>query len=294
MPSIEARLGKDMLVIEGGSALMLQRYGLEQEACPEILNIIEPDLITEIHRLYNLAGATCAISNTYGANAPALAKEGLQDNVEDINRRGVEIAQSIHPQHVLADMGSCGIWNKDEDLQKAAFAAYAQQASALASANPDAIYIETMDHLGDALCALDAATSVCDLPVFVSLAVNQDGRLLGCNTLIEDAAAQLLAHKASALGLNCSLTPISIIEPAKRLAACCPLPLLACPDVSLPENSADGTVIYNGSTHEMETAARMLHKLGFMMIGSCCGSTPAYTGAIYAAVGEMDVVSRSI
>ncbi len=292
MPGIESRLGRDMLVLEGGLATILDRYGMGGEECPEVLNIIEPDLVTEIHRLFNLAGATCAISNTFGASSPVLDRAGLSDRVFDINAEGVRLARAAHPQHVLGDIGSCGIDPTDEESASLAREAYSEQAAALASANPDAIYIEAMTSLADALCALDATVHSCDLPVIVSVTVAPDGAMTRCRTPIEEAAAALEAHGASAVGISCSLVPGSIAAVAERLAHCCDLPLLASPDVGMVSVTEDGQINYSGTTDEMESAAVMLRKLGFSIIGSCCGSTPAFTGAIYAAVGEMEAIAR--
>ncbi len=293
MPGIELRFGRDILVLEGGWGTMLERYGVTDEPCPEILNIIEPDLVTEIHRLYTTAGATCAITNTFSGSRRALAAHGLADSMEDINRRGVKLAASHRPQHVLADMGSCGAWDDDsKEAQEEAWMEYADQARALASAGPDAIYLETMAHLGDALCALRAVKTVCDLPVIVSMAVDADGLTIGCRTSIEEASRSLSESGADVVGINCVLNPSEVLGPAERLAASCSLPLLCCPDVGSPVVGQDGSTSFDGTPDDMETCATKLREMGFQMIGSCCGSTPAFTGAVYAATGDSEVVGR--
>ena len=292
MADLYMRLKRDVLVVEGGMGSVFSRYGVKPGKCPEFLNIAEPDLIEEIHRYYKLAGSQCAVTNTYGASRVRLSKLGYEDQFEDFNLSGVEIAQSINPQHVLANIGPCGIRvdSKDSGKYDEAYAEYCEQSAILARRHPDAIFIQTMSSIYDAECAVKACRETVDVPIIVSCVFGElcdmpDG------TKSSESAKILEEAGADCLGINCQLDPNQIIEPAVSLISSTDLPVLVMPDVSHPVKGRNGETTYNGSPDLMADAAFELRKSGASLIGSCCGSTPAYTGAIFAAVGNTSVVA---
>ena len=71
----------------------LHAAGLELGNCAEQWNITHPDRVLEIHRSYVSAGADCLITQTFGASSINLARHGLADVAEAINKAGVEIAR---------------------------------------------------------------------------------------------------------------------------------------------------------------------------------------------------------
>ncbi len=291
MPDIEMRFGRDMLVVEGGMGFMFTRYGADGVDCPELFNATEPDLIEEIHKYFHLAGANCAISNTYGASRSKLARLGMQDHVEDLNRRGVKLAKTCRPHHVLADMGQSAIWVKDEDSARAAAEDYAEQARVLAMEEPDAIYLETMSSLPDALCAVEAVKAACSLPVVCSCVYDAEGNLKGTGEPIEECAEKLQNAGADVLGANCLIGPAEMEVLAPRLAAASNVPTMMCPDVAAPTRNRRGDLEYGGGTDAMAKAAVGMREAGIQLIGSCCGSTPAYTSAIFSMVGNLEVAN---
>ena len=291
MPDISMRFGLDMIVVEGGMATMLERHGVVDAPCPELLNLIEPDLISEIHRFYQLAGAQCAVSNTFGTGADNLASHGIEADQESLCHEGVRLAKANKPQHVLADMGPCTIraCKQGSASYDEAHDIYARQAGLLAKGDPDAILIETVGDIDDALCALHAAKASCNLPVIVNCTFDASGEMLKSRTPVAEAAEALELAGADAIGANCLLDPEEMIIVAGALAASTGLPVLAMPDVSHPIVQPDGRTVYKGSPDLMAVAAYRLREAGVQLIGTCCGSTPAYTGAIFAAVGGTDV-----
>lgn len=289
MPDIQMRFGRDMLVVEGGMGVMLERYGAAELDCPEMYNVSEPELIEEIHKYYNMAGAQCCISNTYGASRSRLAALGLEDCLEDFNVRGVRIAKSHKPQHVLADMGQSAILARDDESYDEAFDDYAEQARLLASEEPDAIYLETMQSIDDAVCAVDGIKDACDLPVICSCVYDEDGNILRGGETLEDCARQLQDAGADVIGMNCNLSPDQMLALAPRLVEASDVPVIMCPDVPAPKRTTRGDLDYGGATDNMARVAVEMKGCGVQMIGTCCGSTPAYTSAIYAMVGDTPV-----
>lgn len=289
MSDIQMRFGRDMLVVEGGMGIMLERYGAGELDCPEMLNVTEPELVEEIHKYYNLAGAQCCISNTYGASRSRLAALGMEDCLEQFNKRGIQIAKANRPQHVLGDMGESAIAVVDDETREQAAADYAEQARLLESEDPDAIYLETMQRLEDAVCAVGAIKEACSIPVICSCVYDEKGCTLNGGIPLEKCAEELQDAGADVVGMNCNLNPDQMLALAPRLVESCRVPVIMCPDVTAPRRTAKGDLDYGGNTDNMAKVAIGMRQCGVQMIGSCCGSTPAYTSAIYAVVGDMAV-----
>ena len=300
MPDILRRLGREVLVVDGAMGTMLHRAGVPGEQCPEQLNATAPEIVLDIHRNYVLAGAECVTTNTFGGTRAKLADYGLADQVEALNRAGVRVARQSGAQHVLGDMGPTGLVMAP--LGKASFdelfEMFAEQASALAAEHPDALIVETMTDIAEARCALLAARSVTDLPVIVSLAYGVSGRTDLSGTDPEAAAVILEACGASAVGLNCGLGPAQMLPLVEAYARATTLPIVVQPNAGLPRLE-DGKTVFPGTADEMGEYAAKFVAAGATVVGSCCGSSPSFTGAIMdfakdAATSERPAPPRGV
>ncbi len=68
------------------------------------------------------------------------------------------------------------------------------------------------------------------------------------------------------------------------------LPVIVQPNAGLPVLDRDGRTVFPGTPTEMGAFAAAARQAGVAGIGSCCGSTPIFTGAIVDAVADKDVV----
>jgi 5-methyltetrahydrofolate--homocysteine methyltransferase len=291
MPDILNRLGREMLVLDGAMGTMLQRAGLPAGECPELLNVTEPQMVGQVFDYYKMAGSDCVITNTFGASRPKLAEYGLQDRVEELNRAAVRVARQFGAPHVLADMGPTGLVMDPlgpADFDEV-FSAFAEQAAALAAEEPDAILIETMTDIAEARCAVLAARSVTDLPVFASVTFGASGVMDLSGTSPEVAAVVLEAAGAAAVGLNCGLGPEQMLPLLQRMVAATSLPVIVQPNAGLPRLE-DGVTVFPGTADEMGAFAAQAREAGAAAVGSCCGSSPSFTGAISDAISQRDVV----
>lgn len=281
MPDIGLRLGREVLVLDGAMGTMLQKHDLPAEQSLVQLNVTAPELVIEVHRLYNLAGADCATTNSFGGSRIKLDAYGLGDQVEELNRAAVRVARASGATHILGEMGPTG--HVLEPLGSARFEelfdAFAEQAAALAAERPDAIQIATMTDIAEARCAVLAARSVTDLPVFVTCTFGLSGRMDLSGTDPETAAVILEAAGASAVGLNCGLGPEQMLPLVERMARATALPIIVRPNAGLPR-LVDGKTVFPGTAEEMGQYAARFVDAGATLVGSCCGSTPSFTGAI--------------
>ncbi len=84
-------LEKQILIADGAMGTLLYSYGIDR--CFEELNVSNPQEIERIHREYIEAGTKIIQTNTYGANRIKLARYGLENEVQEINAKAVEIAK---------------------------------------------------------------------------------------------------------------------------------------------------------------------------------------------------------
>jgi len=292
MPDVMNRLGREMLVLDGAMGTMLQRAGMPPGECPELLNVTAPEIVGQVLDLYRLAGSHCCITNTFGGSAPKLAEYGLADRVEELNRAAVRVARSFGAPHILADMGPTGLVMQPlgPATFEEVFLAFAEQARALAAEHPDAIFIETMTDIAEARCAVLAAKSVTDVPVFASCTFGMNGRMDLSGTDPETAAVILEAAGADAVGLNCGLGPEQMLPLLSRMVAATRLPVIAQPNAGLPRLDDDGRTVFPGTPDEMGAFAEAARFAGAAAVGSCCGSSPRFTGAIADAIADRDAV----
>ncbi len=294
------RLGREVLVCDGAMGTMLQRAGMPADASPEQLNVLEPETVAGVHRLYLLAGSQCSITNSLGGTRAKLAEWGLEDQVESLNRAAVRVARAAGAIHILADVGPTGLVL--EPLGTATFEEvfelFAEQVRALAAESPDAILLETFTDIAEVRCALLAAKSVTDIPVFASVTFGAQGRMDLSGTDPATAAVILEAAGADAVGMNCGLGPEQMVPLVEAMAGATTLPLIVQPNAGMPRLE-DGVTVFPGTPDEMGAAAARFVELGASIVGSCCGSTPAFTGAIVdftsgRAIGERPEPPRGV
>src|SRR5512136_1376303 len=169
MTDLFERLSSEVLLADGAMGTMLHSHGIGFDKCFDELNLTNPAAVAEVHRAYIDAGAQLILTNTFGSNRFKLSKHGLDDQVAEINRMGVELARrtvaaSFKDVLVAGDIGPLGVriapFGRVQPEQ--ARAAFAEQIEALAGAGVDLIVIETFSDLYEIQEAIKAAREVCD------------------------------------------------------------------------------------------------------------------------------------
>ena len=109
MPDITLRFHKDMLVLSSPVAVVLARQGFDVEHDLEFANLVEPEAVRDALRLNKMAGAQCLVANTEGIAPARLAHRGMEDRAAEIVRTGLSLARELKSQHVLVEIGPCGL-----------------------------------------------------------------------------------------------------------------------------------------------------------------------------------------
>jgi len=275
------------IIADGASGTMLQAAGLPPGIAPEYWNLVKPAEIRALHQAYVDVGCDIVLTNTFGASGIRLGKVNLGDRTYEINLAAAKLARQVANDNVLVfgDIGPTG--QLLEPLGRLsieeAIATFAEQATYLAEGEVDAIFIETMSDLDEAVAAVKGAKQVTKLPILVSMSFDSHGRtMMGVKP--EDAAIRLWGLSVDAIGANCGHTLSETFEAVTRMRQAVPRAiLLAKPNAGLPREK-DGKSIYDVSPHTMADYAIKFVKLGVKIFGGCCGSTPKHIEAVIEAL----------
>ncbi len=283
----------EYVVHDGALGTMLQQRGLTPDELPEEWNIRKPEVVRDIHLEYLNAGAQIVTTNTFGASPIKMGMRGKEGLVEEVSRRGVQLALDAVDQlrsiqsgekhqrdgelYIAGSVGPSGKLLNMEITPGEAEKSISLQVQVLAEAGVDLILIETMIDLGEAELALKVARRETNLPVIVSLAFDRTKqgsyRTLFGNTPAE-AALRLADGGACAVGANCGLIE-HYVDVMKEMRGVCGVPLIFYPNAGRP-------IVRKGVTFYGETPRRMIAWLnasieaGATIIGGCCGTTPEY------------------
>ncbi|MEA1870986.1 MAG: homocysteine S-methyltransferase family protein [Candidatus Bipolaricaulota bacterium] len=288
MNRFRARLAQEgILIADGATGTMLQRAGLPPGVAPECWNLERPEAIRALYKAYVDAGSDLILSNTFGGSRVRLERAGLGDHVREFNRAAVELARVVANEEVLVlgDIGPTGRMLKPLGnlTVEEARASFAEQAATLAEAGVDAINIETMSDLAEAVAAVEGVKQSTGLPILVSMSFDTHGRtMMGVRP--EDAAVKLWALGVDVIGANCGRSLTETLEAIRKIREAVPeATLLAKPNAGLPHEES-GESIYDVSPAVMAEYALKFIALGVKIFGGCCGSTPEHISAVVEAL----------
>ena len=281
--NILQHLKNNILYLDGGMGTLLQTQGLSVGELPERWNITHPDAITEIHRAYFDAGSNVVNTNTFGANCLKFEMDELDAIIGAAisnARRAANESKTEHPKWVALDIGPTGRMLApygDLDFEDAV-SVFAETVRLGVKHGADLIMIETMSDSYETRAALLAAKENSNLPVFVSCAFGEDGKLM---TGADPAAmvAMLEGMGADAIGINCSFGPRKLMDVVKEYLKYASIPVLFKPNAGLPA-VREGRTVYDLSPNEFATDMREAILLGVRAVGGCCGTTPEYIEAL--------------
>jgi 5-methyltetrahydrofolate--homocysteine methyltransferase len=291
---VQAEFWKDNIVIlDGAFGTVLQQKGLPPGGQPELLNLTDPNLITSVYRSYVEAGSHVVYANTFGANRLKLAHAG--HSVEEVVGAGVALAKRTVAGtgvRVGLDMGPLGeLLEPMGSLSfEEAYDLFREMAVAGVRAGADLVAIETMTDLYETKAALLAVKENTDLPVFVTLSFDENGRTFtGCT--VPSMARTLEGLGADAIGLNCSLGPDLLYPLLKELCENTRLPVIAKPNAGLPDPVSGH---YHMGPEDFVAALLPCLEAGVTIFGGCCGTTPEYIRLLRAALEGKVPAPRTI
>lgn len=262
------------LYFDGGTGTVLQAMGLEPGEKPEYWNLNHPERIVNLHKSYYEAGSNIVLTNTFGVNREKF------DNYDEIIAAAIKCAKEAtegkEDRFVAFDMGPLG--KMLEPLGNLPFeeavSIFADNVKAAAKCGPDLIMIETMNDCYETKAAVLAAKENCDLPVFVTNAYDESGRLMTGATP-GAMIAMLEGLGVDAIGMNCSVGPDKMLDVIGEFEKYASVPVIVKPNAGIPE-MRDGKTVFNVGPEEFAGYMKELALKGGCILGGCCGTNPEY------------------
>jgi 5-methyltetrahydrofolate--homocysteine methyltransferase len=320
--TLRALLDERILIIDGAMGTMIQRHKFEEAdyrgerfaSHPhplknnyDILSLVRPDVIEEIHAAYLEAGADIIETNTFSANTISMADFSMTDLVRELNLKGAELARSAVDKAIARDgqprfvAGALGPTTKslsfivDSDHPEKRSAtfdelrlAYEEQVEALLDGGVDLLLVETALDTLNIKVALFAIENIFErrglrVPIMASgtFADNSGGNLSGHRA--EDLWISISHANLLSVGFNCALGPKEMRPYVEELTSIAPVYFSVYPNAGLPDPLSE-----TGFPETPETLAPYLEdwaRSGWLnIVGGCCGTTPAHIKAIKEAV----------
>jgi len=277
----KVRSGK-ILTSDGAWGTFLHQKGLKPGECPESWNLNKPDDVLDIARSYILAGAEMIETNSFGGNRFKLKQYGLAEKTMKINEAAAKISRQAAgtDKHVLGSVGPTGIILmmgevKPEEL----YNAFKEQAVALEKGGADAIIVETMSDMEEALIAVKAArdNTSCEIICSMTFEKTTSGdykTIMGISP--SEIPEKLIDAGADIIGSNCGNGTKGMVDIARELRkANADIPIIIYGNAGMPKY-LKGQTVFEETPEETSSYVPQLIDAGVNIIGGCCGTTPEH------------------
>jgi len=314
---IRKLIEEKILIFDGAMGTMVQSFQLSEKdfrgekfkdhpvdlkGNNDLLVLTQPEIVSEIHKLYLSAGADIIETNTFNANSISQSDYKMEDKVYDINYAAAKIASEAaksfnnKPRFVAGAIGptsrtaSLSPDVNDPSYRNTSFDelvdVYSEQIQGLIDGGVDLFLVETVFDTLNCKAALFAINQTLieknlDIPIFISGTITDaSGRTLSGQTV--EAFWNSIKHiKPVAVGLNCALGAEQIRPWLNDLSNIADTFVFVYPNAGLPNELGE----YDQSPHDMSVIIEEFAKDGLVnMVGGCCGTTPDHIQAISKAV----------
>jgi enediyne biosynthesis protein CalE2 len=283
------------LLLDGATGTELERRGAKSAlplwSAHALLH--HPALVGRIHADYVEAGAELLTANTFRTQRHTLERNGVGERAAALTARAVALARTAaaggdRPVHVLGSappLEDCfrpDLVPDDDSLASE----HGEHAANLAAAGVDAILVETMNTIREALAALRAARAT-ELPTLVSF-VCWDGPRLLSGELLREAVATVRAEQPAAVLANC--LPPSNVAACLAVLAESGLPFGVYANLGAPLDERGRERSEDCAPERFAAHAASWLAAGATLVGGCCGTTPAHIRGIAQQMRSKAVV----
>lgn len=294
MADIEIRFHKDMLVLSAPLDYALERQGIDVHRDAELISLMEPETVQDAMKLEIMAGAQCLVTNTEGICEARLAHKRMEGRAKELARAALENASFCKPQHVVCEVGACGLPldATSESSRAQSIEQYENAVRAFGDGDFDAVLLNGLRSSEDVRCAIEGARNATERPVFASVELDEDGLIDGGP--IDDVCEVLGA--ADVAGISCAAGPEVLCDVVRRLASAHDKPILvqislkAATPAEKKRASLGAPVLGNpyALPDALADAAVAVRAAGAQFVRACGQATPACTGALAVAVSGAD------
>lgn len=294
-----------ILVIDGAMGTALQSTVIPMEVwdrkvgCNEILNMNAPEIIRNIHLKYLQAGANIIKTNTFGAIPWVLDEYGIGDKTYEIAKAGAKLVADVCKEFSIPEKprfvaGSLGPGTKLPSLGQIDYDTmcdgYKVAAFGLIDGGVDIFLLETFQDPLQIKAALHALQDVSrerglEIPIIVSATIETSGTML-IGTDPQTLATIMEPFDILTLGFNCGTGPDLVEKHLKKLSEVWSGYISVHANAGLPENRGGYTYYPMGAQEFAERESKFIEIPGVVIVGGCCGTTPAHIKALYEKVKD--------
>ena len=290
---LRKQIQEGFFILDGATGSNLQKAGMKSGECPEQWILNHPDIFIDLQKKYIEAGSDAVYAPTFTSTRVKLDEYGLGAKQREyvgklvgLSKQAVEESRTDRKIYVLGDISMTGL--QIQPLGTMPFEElvdiYKEQVTLSVEAGVDGFVIETMMSLQEARAAVLAVKESCDLPVFVTMTFQEDGRTL-YGTSPETAMVVLQEMGVDAVGINCSTGPDKMVDAVKSMKRYAKVPVIVKPNAGLPA-LVDGETVYDMGPDEFAMAMKKLAEAGATVLGGCCGTTPEHIRCLKEALKE--------
>ena len=284
MIDVRAHLARKPLLFDGGMGTYYKaKPGTECEQG----NLLDPAGVRKVHREYLAAGAEAIKTNTFGLPRMAAAR---QPDWQALARAGWKLAAEAAVETgaaVFADLGPA------PDTEAApAGSIYTAVARCFVEQGAKNFLFETLSSDAGVLEAVQAVKAqVPDAFVLVSFAVLPDGYTREGMYSKDLVRRMTESGIVDAVGFNCVSAPGAMRTLVQQLGSTA-LPLSVMPNAGYPVVTRT-QVKYQGKPEYFAKELARIAAEGVRILGGCCGTTPAHTAALRAALDSLPAVEKA-
>ncbi len=164
-----------------------------------------------------------------------------------------------------------------------------QRIGRLIEAEPDAILIQSISDVEEAVLCLKAAREACQLKVGVSMTfgsgVEHAETVMGQGC--EEVTRRLAGAGADLVGCDCGMAVDESVLIVRLMRQATRLPIAVFPDAGQRE-LRDDKIVYVETPQDFASKAPSLVAAGANIIGGCCGVSPDHVACLAGVVAERD------
>ncbi|MDR1584156.1 MAG: methionine synthase [Prevotellaceae bacterium] len=329
--NIKNELKKRILILDGATGTIMQRYSLVEEDFRggifvnhniplkgnyDVLSLTRPDIVRSVHEAYFDVGADIVETNSFSANRISQADYALEEFAYRINFEAARIARETadtytkkNPEKPRFVAGSIGPTNRtaslSPDINNPAFRAvtfdmlveaYSEQIRGLWDGGADVLLIETAFDTLNVKAALFAVSELQrergrKIPVMVSATITDRSGRTLSGQTVEAFFCSISHFDILSIGINCALGAEQMKPYVEQLSSIATCYVSVHPNAGLPNQFGQ----YEQTPESMAARISEFVNNGWVnIVGGCCGTTPDHIKAIGNVVAKSKTVRKPV
>ena len=272
----------NLCLLDGATGSNLMKAGMPRGCCTEQWILTHPEALVSLQRQYVEAGSQILYAPTFQAQPIALAQQGLEKHTESINAHLAALTQSVSQDVLVAgNLTTLATFTDSYDPEKFDLLVenYRRQIKGLIDGGVDILAAETLLYPQEAEAILTAAELEGAGAAMYTFTMQPDGSLFSGMEAgpvlkgLEDAGA-------AAVGFNCVAADMMTPYLVSRLRRYVKGPLICKPNAGIPVIGEDNLPHYPMNPEEFAGIVKECTDMGAVLLGGCCGTTPAHIAAV--------------